>query len=112
MSANTFYDSHGNKSNSIDLIPELGGSIPDDVDISGYINSFMFMYASPKLAFLGNSPHLFIAAPNFTTTILDVGLGELTSGKTNYRFSLFRCFSPLLCSISYTFTFFVIIKIE
>tara|TARA_R100001369_G_scaffold43249_1_gene69400 strand:- start:771 stop:1010 length:240 start_codon:yes stop_codon:yes gene_type:complete len=46
LSANTFYDSNGNKSNSIDLIPELGGSIPVDMDISGYINSFMFTYAS------------------------------------------------------------------
>ena len=82
LSANTYYDRDGNKSNSIDLAPELGGSIPIDVDISGYINSLMFVYASPKLEFLGNAQYLFIAAPNFTTTNLGVGLGELTNGKT------------------------------
>jgi len=83
LSAYTYYDRDGNTSNSIDLIPELGGSIPIDVDIYGYINSLMFVYASPKLEFLGNAQYLFIAAPNFTTTSLGLGLGELTSGRTN-----------------------------
>ncbi len=82
LSANTYYDRNGNKSNSLDLIPELGVSIPIDVDISGYINSLMLTYASPKLEFLGNAQYLFIAAPNFTTANLSVGLGQLTNGNT------------------------------
>ncbi len=82
LSANTFYDRDGNKSNSLDLVPELEGSIPIDVDISGYINSLMFVYASPKLEFLGNAQYLFIAAPNFTTASMAVGLGQLANSRT------------------------------
>jgi len=42
LSASNYYDRNGDKKNSLDLFPELGGSIPFEVDISGYINSFMF----------------------------------------------------------------------
>ncbi len=70
LNANTYYDRNGNKNNAL------------DIDISGYINSLMFVYASPKLEFLGNAQYLFIAAPNFTTTNLGVGLGQLNNGNT------------------------------
>jgi hypothetical protein len=82
LSATDFYDRNGTKKNSLDLFPELGGSIPFDVDISGYINSFMFTYATPKLSFLGNAQYLFIVAPNITTASTRVGLGQLTNGGT------------------------------
>lgn len=75
LNANSFYDRNGNKSTSI-------GNIPIEVDISGYINSLMLVYASPKLEFLGDAQYLFIASPNYTTANLGVGLGELTSGET------------------------------
>ena len=75
LNSDSYYDRNGDKSNSI-------GNIPIEVDISGYINSLMFTYASPKLAFLGNAQYLFIAAPNYTTANLGVGLGELVGGKT------------------------------
>jgi hypothetical protein len=98
MSANTYYNRDGNKSNSVDLIPELGGRIPNDVDISGYTNSFIFIYASPKLEFSGNAQYLFIIALNFTTTSLGVGLGELTSGRTIVRRRIrLRCYNH--CSL-------------
>ena len=42
----------------------------------------MFVYASPKLQFLGNAQYLFIAAPNYTTANVGVGLGQLTNGNT------------------------------
>ncbi len=82
LNASNFYDRNGDKKNSLDLFPEFGGSIPLDVDISGYINSFMFTYASPKISFLGDAQYLFIAAPNIATTNTRVGLGQLTSGET------------------------------
>ena len=75
LNSDSFYDREGNRANSL-------GSIPLDVDISGYINSLMLVYASPKLDFLGNPQYLFIASPNYTTANLGVGLGELTSGNT------------------------------
>jgi len=40
----------------------------------------MFVYGSPKLAFLGNAQCLFVA-PNYTTANLGVGLGELNRGS-------------------------------
>ncbi|MCO4822410.1 MAG: transporter [Flavobacteriaceae bacterium] len=82
LNADSFYDRNGDETTSIDLIPGMEGSIPIDVNISGYINSLMLIYASPKLKFLGNAQYLFIAAPNFTTTSTGVGLGQLTNGNT------------------------------
>lgn len=82
LSANSFYDGNGNKVNSLDFVPGLEGSIPFDVDISGYINSLMFTYASPKLEFLGNAQYLFIAAPIYSTVNTGVALGQLTGRIT------------------------------
>ena len=79
LSADSYYDRNGDKANSIDI---LNQSIPINVDISGYINSLMFVYASPKLKFLGNAQYLFIAAPNYTSASTSVGLGQLAGGKT------------------------------
>ncbi len=81
LSADSFYDRNGDKKNSLDLFPELG-TVPIDIDISGYINTLMFFYASPKLEFLGNAQYLFFAVPNFTTANTRVGLGQLTNGET------------------------------
>ena len=53
VNANSFYDANGNKVNSIE--GPQGNTIPLDIDISGYINSLMLVYASPKLSFLGNA---------------------------------------------------------
>lgn len=82
LSADTFYDRNGNRKNSLDLFPELGGEIPFDVDISGYINSLMFSYSSPKIEILGNAQYMFIASPNFTATNTRVGLSQLSNGGT------------------------------
>jgi hypothetical protein len=82
LSASNYYDRNGDKKNSLDLPLGLEGSIPFEVDISGYINSFMFTYASPKLSFLGDAQYLFIVAPNIATTNTRVGLGQLTNGGT------------------------------
>ena len=78
LSADSYYDRNGDKANSIDI---LNQSIPINVDISGYINSLMFVYASPKLKFLGNAQYLFIAAPNYTSASTSVGLEHLASEK-------------------------------
>ncbi len=77
-----FYDRNQNKTNSIDLFPKINGSIPFDIDVSGYTNSFMFVYASQKLSFLGGAQYMFIAAPNFTTSSTKVALGQLINGGT------------------------------
>lgn len=79
LSSDSYRDRNGDKVNSINIKNQ---NIPIDVDISGYINSLMFIYASPKLEFLGNAQYLFIAAPNYTTASASVGLGQLGSGKT------------------------------
>jgi hypothetical protein len=79
LNADKYYDRNGDNVNSLDI---LNQSIPVSVDISGYINSLMFIYASPKLKFLGNAQYMFIAAPNFTTASTGVGLGQLAGGKT------------------------------
>ena len=42
----------------------------------------MLVYASPKLPFLGNAQYLFIAAPNYASAKVTVGLGELLNGTT------------------------------
>ncbi len=79
LDANSYYNQNGEK---VDLIEgPLGNTIPLEIDISGYINSLMLIYASPKLAFLGNAQYLFIAAPNYTTANTTVGLGELINEK-------------------------------
>ena len=80
INANSYYDGNGNKVNSIE--GPLGNTIPLDIEISGYINSLMFAYASPKLPFLGNAQYLFVAAPSYATARTTVGLGELLNGKT------------------------------
>lgn len=80
VNANSYYDRNGNKANTIE--GPLGNTIPLDIDISGYINSLMFVYASPKLPFLGNAQYLFIAAPNYASARSTVGLGELLNGNT------------------------------
>lgn len=79
LDANTYYDRNGEKAAIIE--GPLGNTIPLDIDISGYINSLMLIYATPKLEFLGNAQYLFIAAPNHTTANAAVGLGELTNGN-------------------------------
>ena len=80
VNAKSYYDRFGNKVNAIE--GPLGNTIPLDIDISGYINSLMLVYASPKLPFLGNAQYLFIAAPNYATAKATVGLGEIQNGKT------------------------------
>lgn len=80
VNANSYYDRNGNKVNTIEA--PLGNTIPLDIDISGYINSLMLIYASPKLPFLGNAQYLFIAAPNYASARSTVGLGELLNGTT------------------------------
>ena len=79
INSDSYYDRNGNKANSIDILDQ---SIPVDVDISSYINSLLFIYASPKLEFLGNAQYLFVAAPNYTTANASVGLGQLGSRTT------------------------------
>ncbi len=79
LDANTYYDRNGEKAAIIE--GPLGNTIPLDIDISGYINSLMLIYATPKLEFLGNAQYLFIATPNYTTANAAVGLGELTNGN-------------------------------
>lgn len=80
LNSDSFYDRNGDKVKSIDLIPELGDGIPIDIDITGYVNSLMLTYASPKISALGNAQYLFIVAPNYTTANARVGLGELING--------------------------------
>ena len=80
VNANSYYDRNGNKVDAIE--GPLGNTIPLDIDISGYINSLMLVYASPKLSFLGNAQYLFVVAPNYTTAKATIGLGELQNGKT------------------------------
>lgn len=80
LNANSYYNRDGEKTDVIE--GPLGNSIPLDIDISGYINSLMLIYASPKIEFLGNAQYLFIAAPNYTTASAKVGLGELQNGGT------------------------------
>lgn len=79
LNADTYYDRNGNKVNSIQ--GPLGNTIPLNIDISGYINSLMLVYATPKLPFLGNAQYLFIASPNYTTANVRVGLGELINNQ-------------------------------
>ncbi len=81
LNADEFFDRNGNEVNSLDLFPELG-SIPFETDISGYINSLMITYASPKIEFLGNAQYLGIIAPNFTTVNTTVAMGELLNRTT------------------------------
>lgn len=81
ISADTFYDRNGNKSNNLELFPELGIDTPIKVDISGYVNSLMFTYASPTLDFLGNAQYMFIASPNYSSANTRVGLGELHNSE-------------------------------
>ena len=80
LNANSFYDKNGDKVDEIGGI--LGNPIPLDIDISGYINSLMLVYATPKLEFLGNGQYMFIVAPNYTTANAKIGLGELTNAQT------------------------------
>jgi hypothetical protein len=80
LNANTYYNKSGEKADGIE--DPSGNTIPLDINISGYINSLMLVYATPKLEFLGDAQYLFIVAPNFTTANTMVGLGELTNGKT------------------------------
>lgn len=81
LNTDNFYDRNGNEVNSLDLFPELG-SVTFETDISGYINSLMIAYASPKIEFLGNAQYLGILAPNFTTVNTRVAMGELLNGTT------------------------------
>jgi len=80
LNANSYYNQDGNKVDAIE--GPLGNTIPLDIDISGYINSLMLIYASPKIPFMGNAQYLFIAAPNYASAKATVGLGELLNGKT------------------------------
>ncbi|WP_276391785.1 SphA family protein [Eudoraea chungangensis] len=75
LNSDSYFDQEGNKVNAI-------GNIPFNVNISGYINSLMLVYASPKLDFLGEAQYLFIISPNYATAGLGVGLGQITSGNT------------------------------
>lgn len=77
--SDSFIDKDGNKVNSIDEFPELG-SIPIDVDISGYINSLMITYASPQISALGDAQYLFFVSPNYATAKAHIGLGQLVNG--------------------------------
>ncbi|MDW5288930.1 transporter [Formosa sp. PL04] len=79
MKSNSFHDRNGDRVNALEYD---GVTYPIDVDISGYVNSMMFVYASPKIDFLGNAQYMFIASPNYTTTSTGVALGELTNNQT------------------------------
>lgn len=74
LNSDSYFDQDGNKVNAI-------GNIPFDVNISGYINSLMLVYASPNLDFLGEAQYLFIVSPNYATAGFGVGLGEINSGN-------------------------------
>lgn len=80
LNANSFYDKNGEIANAIQ--GPLGNTYPLDISISGYINSLMLVYATPKLEFLGNGQYMFIAAPNYNTANAKIGLGELNNGGT------------------------------
>lgn len=79
LSSDKYYDRNGKNVNSINILDQ---SIPVNVDISGYINSLMLIYTSPKIEFLGNAQYMLIVAPNYTTASTGVGLGQLNSGKS------------------------------
>ena len=76
LDSNKYFDRNGNETNALDFVPELG-AVPIDIDISGYINSLMLVYATPQLDFLGNAQYLFILAPIYATANSRVALGEL-----------------------------------
>lgn len=78
--SNKFVNRDGNDVNAIELIPELG-SIPIDVDISGYVNNLVVTYASPQISALGNAQYIFFISPNYATVNASVGLGQLTNGR-------------------------------
>jgi hypothetical protein len=76
FSADQYYDRNGNKVNSIDLPGDLG-SIPLDVDISGYLNALAIAYVSPELPFLGNPRYIAAIAPMYVTADFRVAFSEL-----------------------------------
>ena len=76
FSSNGYYDRHGNKVNSLDLVPKLD-PILIDIDLSGYINALAVAYVSPELDFLGDARYIAVVAPYYATSSYNVALSEL-----------------------------------
>jgi len=79
LNSDSYVNRNGDKVNSIQ--GPLGNELTLDIDIGGYINSLMFVYASPKIGKLGNAQYLFIVAPNYATVNTRVALGELINDR-------------------------------
>lgn len=77
--SNAFIDSNGDELDTFELIPGQG-EVPFTTDISGYINSLLVSYTTPKLDWLGNGQMIFILSPNYGTAHYKVGLGQFSSG--------------------------------
>ena len=80
LNADSYVDRNGDETTSIQ--GPLGNELTLDIDVGGYINSLMFVYASPKIKALGNAQYLFIAAPAYNTVNTRVALGELINDQT------------------------------
>lgn len=80
LNSDTYVDRNGDKTNTIQ--GPLGNEISLDINVGGYINSLMFVYASPKIPALGNAQYLFITAPAYNTVNTRVALGELLNDRT------------------------------
>ncbi len=81
FNADKFTDRNGNETNSIDLVPELG-SIPLNIDLSGYINALAVAYVSPELPFLGNARYLGVLSYYYMTADVRVAYTQLAEGGT------------------------------
>ena len=77
INSDKYVNRNGDQVDAINF-PELG-TLPIDVDLSGYINSLMLAYASPELSFLGNTQYMFFVAPNYITANVRVALGQLVN---------------------------------
>jgi len=68
FNTDNYFDRNGNEINSLDF-PQLGASIPLDIDISGYINALAIAYVSPELPFLGGPRYIAVLAPYYSTGV-------------------------------------------
>ncbi|QAA82924.1 transporter [Aequorivita sp. H23M31] len=57
------------------------GPVPFKIDISAYINTLMFTYASEKLEVLGGGRYMAIIAPSFRTAGIETALGRIHHDK-------------------------------
>ena len=77
--SDAFFDRSGDPLTSIELVPGQG-EIPVNAEISGYINSLLISYATPKIPFLGNAQMVFVLSPNYGTAHIKGALGQFSSG--------------------------------